>query len=43
MDRHLSESREPSTERGQKQQGVQAAPQDLEEKRTRIQAKLQNA
>ena len=43
MDRHLSESREPSTERGQKRQGVQAAPQDLEEKRTRIQAKLQNA
>ena len=43
MDRHLSESREPSTECGQKRQGVQAAPQDLEEKRTRIQAKLQNA
>ena len=42
MDRHLSESREPSTERGQKRQGVQTAPQDLAEKRTRIQTKLQN-
>ena len=32
MDHHLSESREPSTERGQKPQGVQAAPRELEEK-----------
>ena len=42
MDRRLSESREPSIERGQKRQGVQTAPQDLAEKRTRIQTKLQN-